>query len=73
MIYLSFQACPKKGKLKGVGASANSELTNHVLDEELQKKIAENACLLSMVGEVILEIGYTNNKIHKIPFPFYSY
>lgn len=47
---LLFQARPKKGKVKGPGASPNTELTNHVLDEELQKKIAENACLLSMVG-----------------------
>jgi hypothetical protein len=46
-----------------------------VLDEELQKKIAENACLLSMVGvcEVILEVGSTNNEIRKILFPFCSY
>jgi hypothetical protein len=70
-----FQARPKKGKLKGPGASPSTELTNHVLDEELQKKIAENACLLSVVGvcEIISKIGYTNNRIHKILFPFCSY
>ncbi|PNF18775.1 Protein phosphatase 1 regulatory subunit 21 [Cryptotermes secundus] len=45
------QARPKKGKVKGPGASPNTELTNHVLDEELQKKIAENACLLSMMQD----------------------
>jgi len=36
--------------MKGPGVSPNAELTNHVLDEELQKKIAENAHLLSAVG-----------------------
>jgi hypothetical protein len=75
MTYFLFQARPKKGKLKGPGTSPNTELTNHVLDEELQKKIAENACLLSMVGvcEVISEVGSTNSKICNILFPFCSY
>jgi hypothetical protein len=57
--------------LKGVGASANAELTNHVLDEELQKKIVENACLLSTVG--VCEVGYTNNRIRKILYQCCSY
>jgi hypothetical protein len=75
MAYLLFQARPKKGKLKGPETSPNTELTNHVLDEELQKKIAENASLLSMVGvcEVISEVGSANNKIHKILFPICTY
>lgn len=45
------QARPKKGKMKGPGLSPNAELTNHVLDEELQKKIAENAHLLSAMQD----------------------
>jgi peptide deformylase len=51
--------------MKGPGVSANAELTNHVLDEELQKKIAENAHLLSAVGVGIAasKVGYACNKI----------
>ena len=51
--------------MKGPGISPNVELTNHVLDEELQKKIAENACLLSAVGVGIAasKVGYACNKI----------
>ncbi|XP_021920003.1 protein phosphatase 1 regulatory subunit 21 [Zootermopsis nevadensis] len=45
------QARPKKGRSKGPGASPNRELTNHVLDEEFQKKITENACLLSLMQD----------------------
>jgi hypothetical protein len=42
-----------------------------VLDEELQKKIVENACLLSMVGvcEAVSKVGCTN-KANKMLFPF---
>jgi len=58
--------------MKGTGVSPNAELTNHVLDEELQKKIAENACLLSAVGGGIAasKVGYACNKIltHKTLF-----
>lgn len=52
--------------MKGPGVSPNAELTNHVLDEELQKKIAENACLLLAVGVGIAasKVGYAYNKIH---------
>jgi hypothetical protein len=52
--------------MKGPGVSPNAELTNHVLDEELQKKIAENARLLSAVGVGIAasKVGYACNKIH---------
>jgi hypothetical protein len=69
-----FQARPKKGKSKGLGASPNTELTNHVLDEELQKKIAENAYLLSMVGVSIpvSKVYYTKNKADNVVFPFCS-
>jgi hypothetical protein len=58
--------------MKGTGVSPNAELTNHVLDEELQKKIAENARLLSAVGVGIAasKDGYACNKIrmHKALF-----
>jgi len=58
--------------MKGPGVSPNAELTNHVLDEELQKKIDENARLLSAVGVGIAasKVGYACNKIrvHKALF-----
>jgi hypothetical protein len=58
--------------MKGPGVSPNAELTNHVLDEELQKKIAENARLLSAVGVGIAayKVDYACNKIlvHKALF-----
>jgi len=58
--------------MKGPGLSPNAELTNHVLDEELQKKIAENARLLSAVGVgiAVSKVGYACNIIlvHKALF-----
>jgi hypothetical protein len=58
--------------MKGPCVSPNAELTNHVLDEELQKKIAENAHLLSAVGVgfAAYKVGYARNKIlvHKALF-----
>jgi hypothetical protein len=58
--------------MKGPGVSPNAELTNHVLDEELQKKIAENARLLSAVGVGIAasKVDYAYHKIlvHKALF-----
>jgi ribosomal protein S25 len=62
--------------VKGHGVSPNAELTNHVLDEELQKKIAENACLLSAVSVSILasKVGCACSKIfvHKVLFSLCS-
>ena len=50
MIKFLFKVRSKKGRSKGVGTSS-AEMTNHVLDEELQNKIAENAQLLSLVSK----------------------
>lgn len=41
----------KKSKGKPIDGHQNSDFTNHVIDEEFRKKIAENAELLSMLHE----------------------
>ncbi|XP_075222752.1 protein phosphatase 1 regulatory subunit 21 [Lycorma delicatula] len=41
----------KKNKGKPLDGHHNSDITNHVIDEEFRKKIAENAELLSMMHE----------------------
>ncbi|KAG8232636.1 hypothetical protein J437_LFUL012596, partial [Ladona fulva] len=47
----SFQIKFKKGKGKSSGGPQPSDYTNNVIDEEFQKKITENAELLSMMHE----------------------
>jgi hypothetical protein len=51
--------------MKGPGVSPNAELTNHMFDKELQKKVDENARLLSAVGVGIAasKVSYACNKI----------
>lgn len=48
---LQNQARHKKSKGKVVEGHHNSDFTNHVIDEEFRKKIAENAELLSLLHE----------------------
>lgn len=48
---LQNQAKHKKNKGKVVEGHHNSDFTNHVIDEEFRKKIAENAELLSLLHE----------------------
>uniref|UniRef100_A0A1B6DNK4 Protein phosphatase 1 regulatory subunit 21 N-terminal domain-containing protein n=2 Tax=Clastoptera arizonana TaxID=38151 RepID=A0A1B6DNK4_9HEMI len=48
---LQNQTKAKKNKMKIEEGHQNSEITNHIIDEEFRKKIAENAQLLSLMHE----------------------